>query len=62
MKNWTLMEGKTLQFRWDAFNTTNHPNFSNPSSTVNQAPGVFGVISGMNGHPRIFQGALRLTF
>ena len=62
MKNWTLMEGKVLQFRWDAFNATNHPNFSNPSSTVNQAPGVFGVISGMNGHPRVFQGALRLTF
>jgi carboxypeptidase family protein len=62
MKNWTLMEGKTFQFRWDAFNATNHPNFSNPSSTVNQAPGVFGVISGMNGHPRVFQGALRLTF
>jgi len=62
MKNWTLMEGKTFQFRWDAFNATNHPNFSNPASTVNQAPGVFGVISGMNGHPRIFQGALRLTF
>jgi hypothetical protein len=62
MKNWTLMEGKTFQFRWDAFNATNHPNFSNPSSTVNQAQGVFGVISGMNGHPRVFQGALRLTF
>ena len=62
MKNWTLTEGKSFQFRWDAFNATNHPNFSNPSSTVNQAPGVFGVISGMNGHPRIFQGALRLTF
>ncbi len=62
MKNWTLTEGKTFQFRWDAFNATNHPNFGNPSSTVNQAAGVFGVISGMNGHPRVFQGALRLTF
>ena len=62
MKNWTIMEGKTFQFRWDAFNATNHPNFGNPSSTVNQAAGVFGVISGVNGHPRIFQGALRLTF
>lgn len=62
MKNWTLMEGKVFQFRWDAFNATNHPNFANPSSTVNQAPGVFGVISGMNGHPRVFQGALRFTF
>jgi hypothetical protein len=67
MKNWTVREGKTFQFRWDAFNATNHPNFANPSSTVNQAPSVFGVISGLNGsgssgHPRIFQGALRLSF
>ena len=62
MKNWVLTEGKTFQFRWDAFNATNHPNFSNPSSTVNQAPGVFGVISGINGNPRVFQGALRFTF
>jgi len=62
MKNWVVMEGKTFQFRWDAFNATNHPNFGGPSSTVNQAAGTFGVISGMNGNPRIFQGALRLTF
>ena len=62
MKNWTLREGKAFQFRWDAFNATNHPNFSGPSSTVNQAVGTFGVISGTNGNPRIFQGALRLTF
>ena len=62
MKNWVLREGKTFQFRWDAFNATNHPNFSGPSSTVNQAAGTFGVISSTNGNPRIFQGALRLTF
>jgi hypothetical protein len=34
MKNWVLKEGKTFQFRWDAFNATNHPNFSTPSSNV----------------------------
>jgi hypothetical protein len=62
MKNWTLAHGKTFQFRWDAFNATNHPNFSGPSSTVNQAAGTFGVITGTNGNPRIFQGALRFTF
>jgi hypothetical protein len=60
MKNWVLMEGKTFQFRWDAFNATNHPNFGNPSSNVDG--GNFGLISGMNGHPRVFQGALRFTF
>jgi hypothetical protein len=62
MKNWTLAQGKTFQFRWDAFNATNHPNFGGPASTVNQAAGTFGVISGTNGNPRIFQGALRFTF
>ena len=60
-KNWVLREGKTFQFRWDAFNATNHPVFSNPSSTVNQAVGTFGIITGVN-QPRYFQGALRLTF
>jgi len=60
MKNWTLAEGKTFQFRWDAFNVTNHPNFANPSSNVDG--GNFGVITGTNGNPRIFQGALRVTF
>ena len=60
MKNWTLGEARTFQFRWDAFNATNHPNFSNPSSNVDG--GNLGVISGTNGHPRVFQGALRFTF
>lgn len=62
MKNWVLKEDKTFQFRWDFFNATNHPNFGNPASTVNQAAGVFGVVTGTNGHPRVLQGALRLTF
>ena len=48
MKNWTLREGKTFQFRWDAFNATNHPNFSGPASTVNQGAGTFGIITGVN--------------
>ena len=62
LKTWNLKEGRSFQFRWDAFNATNHPNFSGPSSTVNQAAGTFGVISSTNGNPRIFQGALRFTF
>jgi hypothetical protein len=59
MKNWTLLPGKTFQFRWDAFNATNHPNFSGPGSNVDG--GSFGLVTGVNS-PRIFQGALRLTF
>ncbi|WP_420240128.1 carboxypeptidase regulatory-like domain-containing protein (plasmid) [Telmatobacter bradus] len=60
MKNWTLIEGKTLQFRWDAFNAPNHPTFANPSSNIDG--GDFGLVTGTNTHPRYFQGALRLTF
>jgi hypothetical protein len=68
MKNWVLTQGKTFQFRWDAFNATNHPVFSNPASTINQGAGVFGIITGTNNSPgssngpRMFQGALRFTF
>jgi hypothetical protein len=65
MKNWVIKEGKTFQFRWDAFNATNHPDFSTPSSNVDSGTpangGTFGLISGSN-TPRVFQGALRLTF
>jgi hypothetical protein len=27
-------EGKNLTFRMDSFNTLNHPNFGNPSTTI----------------------------
>ena len=68
MKNWVLTPGKTFQFRWDVFNATNHPVFSNPASTINQGAGTFGIITGTNNSPgssdgpRMFQGALRVTF
>jgi hypothetical protein len=60
--HWDWVNPAKGYFNWDAFNATNHPNFSGPSSTVNQSAGTFGVISGTNGNPRVFQGALRLTF
>ena len=62
MKNWTLTEGMNLQFRWEAFNATNHPNFANPDGT--QWGGSHtGMISGLgNVPPRVMQGALKLTF
>ena len=31
MKTWPLAQRANLQFRWEAFNATNHPNFANPA-------------------------------
>jgi hypothetical protein len=62
MKTWDLAESMKLQFRWEAFNATNHPNFGNPDGT--QWGGSHtGVISGLgNIPPRVMQGAVKLTF
>ncbi|SPE26871.1 Cna B domain protein [Candidatus Sulfotelmatomonas gaucii] len=62
MKTWDVTESTRLQFRWEAFNVTNHPNFANPDGT--QWGGSHtGVISGLgNIPPRVMQGALKLTF
>ena len=62
MKAWSLGERMKLQFRWEAFNAINHPNFGNPDGT--QWGGSHtGMISGLgNIPPRVMQGALKVTF
>ena len=40
-----------LQFRLEAFNVLNHPNWNGPSS--NPTSGSFGLITGKNGERRI---------
>ncbi len=62
MKAWNLGERMKLQFRWEGFNVTNHPNFAIPDGT--QWGGSHtGMISGLgNVPPRVMQGALKLTF
>lgn len=65
MKSWGLVEGMTLQFRWEAFNALNHPTFGNPSgdygNTVTYSSfGQIGTIG--NIPPRVMQGALKLMF
>jgi predicted heme/steroid binding protein len=56
-----LREGMGLEFRAEAFNLFNTPNFSNPSAS-RTVPSSFGVISGTTINPRILQLALKVNF
>ena len=73
MKNWSLAEGIKLQFRWDTFNTTNHPNFGTPAAPWGCYTGWKSVVGGQwnannnistdGAYPaRLMQGSLRVTF
>jgi len=74
-RKFSLRGSLNLQFRADAFNVLNHPNFANPDANPYDGPGVFGVsgsmlnqgLGGLNplfqaGGPRSLQLSLRLTF
>jgi hypothetical protein len=50
-----------VEFRAEAFNLTNTPNFGNPGANL-AAPASFGVISGTTINPRIMQLALKVNF
>ncbi|MGI8958798.1 MAG: carboxypeptidase regulatory-like domain-containing protein [Bryobacteraceae bacterium] len=55
-----LREGARLQFRFEAFNALNHPQFDAPNVQVNG--GNFGVITSTANGPREVQLALKLYF
>jgi outer membrane receptor protein involved in Fe transport len=61
-KNFRFGEHVTFQFRAEAFNTLNHPNFGNPSATFGTVS--FGNITSLNGNApmRQIQFAGRLFF
>ena len=61
-KNWKLFEIIRVQFRAEAFNLTNTPQFGRASTTV--GAGDFGRVSGTapGVTPRNIQGVLRLSF
>ena len=60
-KNWTIIEGYRLQFRWEMFNALNHPSFGNPDANVQD--GNYGKITGQGPIPsRVMQAALKFTF
>ncbi len=60
MKNFQLTERVRLQFRWEAFNVTNHPSYGTPNSNLS-SPDV-GKITRTLGLPRQQQLGLRVSF
>jgi hypothetical protein len=73
-RNFSLTERIKLQFRLDAFNVFNHPNFTNPDGFIEFGPADLQSQSMLNkglgglnalfqqGGPRSLQLSLRLTF
>lgn len=62
LKNFKMpyKESHNLQFRFEAFNFPNHPNWGNPDTNIQS--GNFGKIRGTRGDMRNLQMALRYTF
>ncbi len=58
-KSWSLRENEAIQFRWDAFNALNHPNFNLPGRIYGAAN--FGVITSAQ-QARELQFALKWLF
>ena len=55
-------ENQKLKFRWDSFNTFNHPTFNGPASASLSSTGNFGIITSTASAPRVMQFALRYEF
>jgi hypothetical protein len=64
LKDFPFHEKANVQFRAECFNLANHPALGNPDLTLQDGPGVFGVITSTSSFykPREFQFALKLVF
>jgi hypothetical protein len=60
MKNMTIFENLTGQFRWEVFNVANHPLFGEPGGDV--SGGSAASITSLAGDPRVMQFAFRLDW
>jgi hypothetical protein len=61
LKNFMFTEQHYLQFRFEAFNALNHPNWGNPSVNITN-PASFGTIGSTRGNMRQLQLALKFVF
>jgi hypothetical protein len=60
LKNFNFTESTFLQFRFEAFNAANHPNWGNPNTNFSSSS--FGRITGTRGTMRELQFGLKLYF
>ena len=60
IKNFPIRERLKMQFRAEAFNAWNHPNFYDPDTSPTSS--TFGMIDSQMPTPRSFQFSLRMTF
>lgn len=60
-KDFNITEQHRLEFRWEAFNALNHPNWSTPNTNANDRIN-FGTITGTRTNMRQMQFALKYVF
>jgi hypothetical protein len=60
LKDFRIREGHTLQFRFEAFNLPNHPNWGNPNTDIRS--GAFNTITSTRTNMRNLQFALKYLF
>jgi hypothetical protein len=56
----TIRESHRLNIRLDAFNSTNHPNYTTPSTNV-LSPTTFGIVTAA-GTMRVLQLSMKYSF
>ena len=62
LKEVRVLEKATLQFRVEAFNAANHPNFNPPDRTWTATSTTFGQITSVISSPRNLEFALKFHF
>ena len=61
-KRFNMGGARYLEFRAEAFNAFNHPNWAPPGPSASATPNTFGIITGTVNAPRVIQLALKFYF